>query len=107
MGVDLSFIHSGSISKSLLQHKSGKLQREIDRMLIEKIWAPNKYLLIKSWQASDGRKMHRIGVDADVFKWLTTEHSQYGISNPDWWKFEDRINITDKLYTLLILRWAE
>jgi len=51
--------------------------------------------------------MHRIAANDEVRKWLDTEHSQYGVSNPEWWKFEKQINITDKLFTLLVLRFAE
>jgi hypothetical protein len=51
--------------------------------------------------------MHRIAANDEVRDWLDTEHSQYGVSNLDWWKFQDSINITDKLLTLLVLRFAE
>jgi len=67
----------------------------------------DKYRVRKSWCDRRGRKMHRIAANDEVREWLDTEHSQYGVSNPDWWKFEDSINITDKLYTLLVLRFAE
>jgi hypothetical protein len=51
--------------------------------------------------------MHRIGINDEIREWLEVEHNQYGVSNPDWWKYGGKINITDKLYTLLVLRFAE
>jgi hypothetical protein len=51
--------------------------------------------------------MHRIAANDEVREWLDSEHNQLGVANPDWWKFEDSINITDKLFTLLVLRFAE
>jgi hypothetical protein len=27
-------------------------------------------------------------------------------SNPEWWQFREQINITDKLLTLLVMRWS-
>jgi hypothetical protein len=51
--------------------------------------------------------MHRIGANDEVRAWLEEHHNQYGVSNPDWWKVQNQINITDKLFTLLVLRFAE
>ena len=96
-----------SLADQMLQHQSQLMQRSIDRMVMEEIWSLKKYHVNKSWTDRRGRKMHRISANDEVREWLDTEHNQYGVSNPDWWKFENSINITDKLYTLLVLRFAE
>jgi len=90
-----------------LQHQAQLMQRSIDRAIIDEIWALDKYRVRKSWTDRRGRKMHRIAANDEVREWLDTEHNQLGVANPDWWKFEDSINITDKLFTLLVLRFAE
>jgi hypothetical protein len=95
-----------SLEQSILRHQTQLMQRSIDRAIIDEIWM-DKYRVRKSWRDRRGRKMHRIGANDEVRKWLEEHHNQYGVSNPDWWKFEDQINITDKLFTLLVLRFAE
>jgi hypothetical protein len=92
---------------SYLHHQAQLMQRSIDRAIIDEIWALDKYRVRKSWTDRRGRMMHRIAANDEVRKWLDTEHNQLGVSNPDWWKFEDSINVTDKLFTLLVLRFAE
>jgi hypothetical protein len=39
-------------------------------------------------------------------EWCEEEHNQAGVSNPEWWQFRTQINITDKLLTLLVMRWS-
>jgi hypothetical protein len=82
------------------------LSRSIDQVIIDEICNMKPYSIIKTWRDRRGRKMHRVSVNYQVLDWLATEHNQYGVSNPEWWKFDGKINITDKLYTLLVLRWA-
>lgn len=96
-----------SLEAQMLKHQAQLMQRSIDRMIIDEIWGLDKYRIRKSWTDRRGRRMHRIAANDEVREWLVTEHSQYGVSNPDWWKFQDSINITDKLLTLLVLRFAE
>ena len=96
-----------SLKHAMLKHQAQLMQRSIDRMIIDEIWAIDKYRIRKSWTDRRGRKMHRIAANDEVRDWLDTEHSQYGVNSPDWWKFQDSINITDKLLTLLVLRFAE
>ncbi len=67
---------------------------------------PYRYGIRKSWKAHNGTKMHRINVNFEVRKWLEEEHNQAGASNPEWWQFRTQINITDKLLTLLVMRWS-
>lgn len=96
-----------SLEHAILRQQTEAMQKSIDKMIIDEIWALDKYRIRKSWHDRRGRKMHRIAANDEVRDWLDTEHSQYGVSNPDWWKFQDSINITDKLLTLLVLRFAE
>lgn len=96
-----------TLQDTMIKHQAQLMQRSIDRMIIDEVWGLRKYYVSKSWHDRRGRKMHRIGANDEVREWLETEHSQYGVSNPDWWKFKTMINITDKLLTLLVLRFAE
>lgn len=96
-----------SLEAQILKHQAQLMQRSIDRAIIDEIWSMDKYMIRKSWTDRRGRKMHRIGANDEVREWLEENHPQYGVSNPEWWKFEGKINITDKLFTLLVLRFAE
>ena len=96
-----------NLEYAILQEQAKAMQKSIDKMIIDEIWALDKYRIRKSWTDRKGRKMRRIAANDEVRDWLDTEHSQHGVSNPDWWKFQDSINITDKLLTLLVLRFAE
>ncbi len=96
-----------SLEYAILREQAEAMQKSIDKMIIDEIWALDKYRIRKSWTDRRGRQMHRIAANDEVRDWLDTEHSQYGVSNPDWWKFQNSINITDRLYTLLTLKWAE
>jgi len=95
-----------SLADQMLQHQAQLMQRSIDRSIIDEIWL-DKYRIRKTWHDRRGRKMYRIGANDEVREWLEVEHNQFGVANPDWWKFEGQINITDKLFTLLVLRFAE
>jgi len=96
-----------SLEQSIIRHQAAAMQKSIDKMIIDEIWRLDNYRVHKSWCDRRGRKMHRIGANDEVREWLEEHHNQYGVSNPDWWKFENQINITDKLFTLLVLRFAE
>jgi hypothetical protein len=95
------------IQSIILKQQVTAMQKSIDKMILDEIWSLDKYCVHKSWTDRRGRKMHRIGANDEVREWLEEHHNQYGVSNPDWWKFKNQINITDKLYTLLVLRFAE
>jgi hypothetical protein len=95
------------IQNIIIQQQALQMQKSIDKMLIDEIGSLDKYRLVKSWRNRRGQQMHRIAANDEVWDWLTTEHDQYGVSNPEWWKFQHQINITDKLYTLMVLKFAE
>jgi hypothetical protein len=96
-----------SLEQSILRHRAQLMQRSIDRAILDEIWRLDKYCVHKSWTDRRGRKMHRVGVNDEIYDWLSTVHNQYGKSNPEWWKFEDKINISDKLYLMLVLKFGE
>lgn len=96
-----------TLQDTMLKHQVQLMQRSIDRMIIDELWGLPRYRVNKTWTDRKGRKMHRIGANAEVREWLATEHSQYGVKNPEWWTANNYINITDRLYTLLTLKWAE
>jgi hypothetical protein len=96
-----------SLEQSIIRHQASAMSKSIDRMIIDEIWKLDNYRVHKSWRDRRGRKMHRIGADDEVREWLEENHPQHGVSNPNWWKYDNQINITDKLFTLLVLRFAE
>lgn len=96
-----------NLEYAILQEQAKQMSDSIDKMIIDEIWASDKYRIRKSWRDRRGRQMHRIAANDEVREWLETEHSQLGVNNPEWWKFQGSINITDKLLTLLVLRFAE
>jgi hypothetical protein len=96
-----------TLMNKFMREQAEAMQKSIDRMIIDELWSLPRYRVNKTWTDRKGRKMHRIGANAEVREWLATEHSQYGVKNPDWWAAHNYINITDRLYTLLTLKWAE
>ena len=96
-----------TLEGAILKQQATAMQRSIDKMIIDEVWGVRKYHIWKSWRDRRGRQMHRIGARDEVRDWLEQEHSQHGVHNPEWWKLGIMINITDRLYTLLVLRFAE
>lgn len=96
------------LQSMILRDTAKEMSKSIDRMIIDELWdpTPKTYRIEKSWTDHNGRKMHRIAVSGSVLEWLDTTQSQYGIRNPSWWKFQDQINITDKLFSMLILKFG-
>ena len=95
------------LGKSSIQ---GMMMRELNQAfsdLMAKDIMVNRYSIKKSWRDRRGRQMHRIGANDEVRDWLEQEHSQHGVHNPEWWRLGIMINITDRLYTMLVLRFAE
>ena len=97
------------IQSIILKKQVQAMSASIDRMIIDELYeyTPSTYYLHKSWTDSRGRSMHRISVSGRVLEWLETAQSQYGIKNPQWWLYQDQINITDRLLTMLILKWGK
>jgi len=80
----------------------------IDSMILNDITGSgtSKYRLFKTWRNRRGQQMHRVGVSPVVLAWLEEKHPQFGKSNPEWWKFEGKINITDRLYLIMVLKFG-
>jgi hypothetical protein len=97
------------IQSIILKKQAVAMQQSIDRMIIDDLFdsTPPTYHIHRSWTDSRGRSMHRISVSGRVLEWLETAQSQYGIKNPQWWLYQDQINITDRLLTMLILKWGK
>jgi hypothetical protein len=95
--------------EAAIRQQAMAMQKSIDKMIIDEVevLGMKKYHKWKSWRDRRGRQMHRIGARDEVREWLEQEHSQHGVHNPEWWKLGIMINITDRLYTLLVLRFAE
>jgi len=84
-------------------------QQNIDQVIIDELWEwpPSTYYIHKTWEDRGGRKMHQLSVSGAIMDWLEKEQSQYAVSNPEWWYFKEMVNISDRLLTLLILKWAQ
>jgi hypothetical protein len=97
-----------SLEEAIIANMSREMSNSIDKMIIDELWdTPKTYRIEKSWRDRRGGQMYRIAVSGRVLEWLETTQSQYGISNPSWWKFQDQINISDKMLSLLILKWGK
>lgn len=93
---------------SIADIHAAQLAGEIDKDILNSIFGrvnPTSYNVKKSWYNRRGVLMHRVSVGSEIEKWLRTEHSQYGISNPDWWLVNGQINISDRLFNLLVLKF--
>ena len=97
------------IQSIILKAQAQAMQQSVDRMIMDELYdyTPPSYYVHKSWTDSRGRSMHRISVSGRVLEWLETAQSQYGIKNPEWWLYQDQVNITDRLLTMLILKWGK
>jgi hypothetical protein len=97
-----------NIETAMIQAQAQAMQQSIDQMIIDELYdyiLPT-YYIHKSWTDSQGRSMHRISVSGRVLEWLETAQSQYGIKNPQWWLYQDQVNISDRLLSMLILKWG-
>ena len=96
-----------NLEAAILKQQAEAMKKSIDKMIIDELQGVRKYHIWKSWRDRRGHQMHRINVNFEVRKWLEEEHNQAGASNPEWWRLGIMINITDRLYTMLVLRFAE
>lgn len=65
------------------------------------------WAIIKSWHTRRGIQRHRLSVNYKVLIWLEENYPQFGESNPLWWRFEDKVNVTDEMLTIIQLTWAK
>ena len=86
-----------------------EMQKHLDHAIIDELWShpPQTYYIHKSWSDRRGRKMHRISVSGKVLEWLETTQSQYSKPNPEWWLYQDQVNISDKMLSMLMLKWGK
>ena len=94
-----------SIQDMMMRELTQAFSDSIDKDIVS-VCNQYRYSIHKSWKARNGTKMHRINVNREIYQWLEEEHTQAGASNPEWWQFREQINITDKLLTLLVMRWS-
>ena len=96
-----------TLINEIIRNQAEAMRKSIDKMIIDEVWGIKTYQLHKSWHDRRGRKMHRVGVNDQIYDWLATVHNQFGKSNPEWWRFENKINISDRLYLMLVLKFGE
>lgn len=96
-----------SMLNQLYQQAGSQLQHAIDQELLNILrrTAMPAYTTHKTWKNRRGKIMHRISVNQEVRKWLTEEHNQTGLFDPEWWVLGEQINITDRLFSLLVLQY--
>lgn len=95
-----------SLMHQIIQQHAAQMQKAIDDEIINGIWKISNCRIHKTWRDGQGRKMHRVGVTYKVLEWLKENYSQQGVNNPEWWEFDNAINITDELFTVVLLRWG-
>lgn len=94
---------------AIMDTLSSMIRQEIDNELLKEILGVSlkPYTHIKTFVNSNGETRHLIEYNAEVWEWLITEHPSFGQKNPEWTLVRDnKINISDKLYVLLKLRWS-
>lgn len=106
----MAVIHGRKMGKSIMQQmmqsQAAALQKAIDQDIIDSIWNMAQYHIHKTWHNRRGQKMHRIRASHKIREWLATEYNQQGAANPEWWLLGEQINITDRMLTVLILKWS-
>lgn len=90
----------------MLARQLGKALMSLDPLKITQRGVTVNYRIQKTWNNRRGQRMHRIEAKTKIYLWLLEEHNQFGRSNPEWWIYEGKINITDQLFSLLALRWS-
>lgn len=95
------------IQSELLKELANEMSNSIDRMIIDEIWSMQQYRLHKSFTTRKGQRRHIIGVNNEIMEWLSNEQDQFGRKNPDWTISNGIVNISDRLYTLLVLKFGE
>lgn len=97
-----------TLQEQWLNDQADLMGHSIDQAILDEYWdIPSTYRIEKSWKDRRGGKMHRISVSGRVLDWLESTQSQYGRSNPEWWKFQDQVNISDKMLSMLMLKWGK
>jgi hypothetical protein len=98
--------------QQLIDHMARQIRDGVDKHILDTLYGKfgggiglNSYHIIKKWRNRRGEVMRRINAGYEVREWLKNEHSQYGISNPEWWLFDGGINISDRLFSLLVLQY--
>ena len=110
IGTNKVATHSRQLGKSwmtqIINQTSQQFQEEIDRAILREIMEIKLVQVRKTWRDGQGRKMHRVSVGYNVLTWLKENYCQQGVNNPEWWEFDNAINITDELLTVVLLRWG-
>ena len=100
-----------STQNAMITNMARQFGRSINMAIIDDIFVSysKPFNLQKTWKTRKGKTtMRRIGANYVVREWLEKEHSQFGKSNPSWWKFDNGINIADeKLWLILLLKFGE
>ena len=63
-----------NLEYAILQEQAKQMSDSIDKMIIDEIWASDKYRIRKSWRDRRGRQMHRIAANDEVREWLETDN---------------------------------
>jgi hypothetical protein len=87
-----------------------QLSKSIDCMIIDDIdelLSTEQYRVHRSFTTRKGDRRHILSCNNEITDWLMNEQNQFGRKNPDWTISDGKINISDRLYTLLILKFGE
>lgn len=95
------------LQSMIIDDMARQMGKSIDQMIIDEIWSTAQYVVHRSFTTRKGDRRHILGVNAEIMEWLMNEQNQFGRKNPDWTISDGLVNISDRLYTLLILKFGE
>lgn len=95
------------LMQTMITNMSRQFGKRIDAMILDDLFASrDKFYVVKKWKTRKGITMRRLRVGGDIYQWLKENYDQFGKSNPQWWVFQGEINITERMFTLLSLRFS-
>lgn len=101
-------INNLDLQSMIIKDMANEMVKSIDHIMIyDDLWQMQQYQLHRSFTTRKGQRRHIIGVNSEISEWLMKEQNQFGRKNPDWTISDGKINISDRLYTLLILKFGE
>lgn len=94
------------LMEQMIINAGRQLGKSIDVMILDELFSSrDKFSIVKSWTTRKGVKMYKLDVGHEVYDWLKTNYDQFSKSDPQWWIVRGEINITEKMFTLVALKF--
>ena len=94
------------LTEQMITNMSRQIGKSINVMILDELFSSrDKFSIVKSWTTRKGVKMYKISVGSDVYQWLKENYDQFGKSDPQWWIVNGQVNINEKMFTLVSLKF--